>query len=518
MTADSHSRPIEPPRSSARAAHSPFLRFAARALARTSPRRFAERGSSRRRCARALATTATTVGERLRRERTRLALALGARRPGRRAAARTGDGDRCPISPTRRSDAALAAAIAERTPDAEPRGLRDPRARQARRPRAQLFVRRRPHLALRSRDPAAAAARGAGPGGGALSASGSSSCCRSGPQDGYVFRVDLRLRPSPEVTPIALPVDAAICYYETSALPWERAAFIRARAAAGDIGARPLFPRGDPPVRLAALARFRRDRRDPVDQPRGSATIMRRARRSAPATTSSAAAAASARSSSSPRSTSSSMAAASRSCARRRRSTRWRRWPRPGGSTPDDRRGASATPIALLRTIEHRLQMVDDRQTHSLPADPRRARQCRAAARPRRRRGAARPARAACRARSARIYDALAAERGRAAVRTIPTSLDAELARCGFAEAEAALRADRGLALGQGRARCASPPAREAFEAMLPDADRGVRRRRPIRCARSTGSSDIVDELPSGVNFYRLLEARPALAEHLARS
>src|SRR6185437_3353871 len=54
-------------------------------------------------------------------------------------------------------------------------------------------------------------------------------------EDGYVQRVDLRLRPSPEVTPIALPVDAAISHYESSALPWERAASIRARAAAGDI-------------------------------------------------------------------------------------------------------------------------------------------------------------------------------------------------------------------------------------------------------------------------------------------
>jgi len=54
-------------------------------------------------------------------------------------------------------------------------------------------------------------------------------------EDGYVQRVDLRLRPSPEVTPIALPLNAAISHYESSALPWERAAFIRARAAAGDI-------------------------------------------------------------------------------------------------------------------------------------------------------------------------------------------------------------------------------------------------------------------------------------------
>ena len=52
--------------------------------------------------------------------------------------------------------------------------------------------------------------------------------------DGYVFRVDMRLRPSPEVSPVALPVEAAISYYESSALAWEQAAYIRSRAAAGD--------------------------------------------------------------------------------------------------------------------------------------------------------------------------------------------------------------------------------------------------------------------------------------------
>jgi [glutamine synthetase] adenylyltransferase / [glutamine synthetase]-adenylyl-L-tyrosine phosphorylase len=51
---------------------------------------------------------------------------------------------------------------------------------------------------------------------------------------GYVFRVDLRLRPNPEISPIILPVTAAISHYESSALPWERAAFIRARACGGD--------------------------------------------------------------------------------------------------------------------------------------------------------------------------------------------------------------------------------------------------------------------------------------------
>ena len=52
--------------------------------------------------------------------------------------------------------------------------------------------------------------------------------------DGYVLRVDLRLRPASEATPLAIPVNAAISHYESSALSWERAAFVRARAAAGD--------------------------------------------------------------------------------------------------------------------------------------------------------------------------------------------------------------------------------------------------------------------------------------------
>ena len=121
---------------------------------------------------------------------------------------------------------------------------------------------------------------------------------------GYVARVDLRLRPSPEVTPIVLPVDAAISYYESQALPWERAAFIRARAAAGDRALGEAFLGEIQPVHLAPRARFRGDRRNSRDLARASATISRKARRSAPASTSSAAAAAFARPNSSPRSSS----------------------------------------------------------------------------------------------------------------------------------------------------------------------------------------------------------------------
>jgi glutamate-ammonia-ligase adenylyltransferase len=52
---------------------------------------------------------------------------------------------------------------------------------------------------------------------------------------GYVFRTDLRLRPSPEATPIAMTFAAAEHYYQSEALTWERVAFIRCRVCAGDV-------------------------------------------------------------------------------------------------------------------------------------------------------------------------------------------------------------------------------------------------------------------------------------------
>lgn len=53
--------------------------------------------------------------------------------------------------------------------------------------------------------------------------------------DGYVFRVDLRLRPDPSSTPAAVSTPAALEYYESVGQNWERAAFIKARAVAGDL-------------------------------------------------------------------------------------------------------------------------------------------------------------------------------------------------------------------------------------------------------------------------------------------
>jgi glutamate-ammonia-ligase adenylyltransferase len=53
-------------------------------------------------------------------------------------------------------------------------------------------------------------------------------------KDGFVFRCDLRLRPDPSATPLALSFDAAETYYESLGQNWERAAMIKARAHAGD--------------------------------------------------------------------------------------------------------------------------------------------------------------------------------------------------------------------------------------------------------------------------------------------
>ncbi len=55
--------------------------------------------------------------------------------------------------------------------------------------------------------------------------------------EGYVFRTDLRLRPDASVTPVCLSMAAASAYYEAEGRTWERAAYIKARPCAGDMAA-----------------------------------------------------------------------------------------------------------------------------------------------------------------------------------------------------------------------------------------------------------------------------------------
>ncbi len=54
-------------------------------------------------------------------------------------------------------------------------------------------------------------------------------------EEGYVFRVDLRLRPDPAATPPVISLPAALSYYESQGRTWERAAFSKARPVAGDM-------------------------------------------------------------------------------------------------------------------------------------------------------------------------------------------------------------------------------------------------------------------------------------------
>ncbi len=56
-------------------------------------------------------------------------------------------------------------------------------------------------------------------------------------RDGYVLRTDLRLRPDPGVTPVVVAMGAAEQYYESLGQNWERAAMIKARPVAGDLDA-----------------------------------------------------------------------------------------------------------------------------------------------------------------------------------------------------------------------------------------------------------------------------------------
>jgi glutamate-ammonia-ligase adenylyltransferase len=59
--------------------------------------------------------------------------------------------------------------------------------------------------------------------------------------EGYVFRIDLRLRPDPASTPLVISTLAAETYYEGMGQNWERAAMIKARVVAGDEAAGEMF-------------------------------------------------------------------------------------------------------------------------------------------------------------------------------------------------------------------------------------------------------------------------------------
>ncbi len=329
-------------------------------------------------------------------------------------------------------------------------------------------------------------------------------------EEGYAFRIDLRLRPSPEVTPIVLPVDAAISYYESSALPWERSAFIRARAAAGDAALGRYFLEAVHPFvwrrsldygaigEIRAISRRIRDHYAQgqafgpgYDLKRGRGGIReieffvqvhqlihggREPELRAPRTLDALAALAEA------------------------------------GRIAAADAAALAEAYRLFRTIEHRLQMVDDRQTHSLPADEGaldNVARLHGLAGGESLLGLLRPHVE----RVAALYDTLVEEEGDRLPED-PDALDAALARAGLAQPAAARARIEGWRSGKIRS-LRTPAAREAFEAMLPVLIEAFGAA-PDPIAAMNRFEDLVMGLPSGVNFYRLLEARPGLTQLLA--
>ena len=328
--------------------------------------------------------------------------------------------------------------------------------------------------------------------------------------EGYVFRVDLRLRPSPEATPPALPFEAALSYYESSALPWERAAFIRARACAGDralgenflAAIRPFVWRRS--IDYGALHEIRTITRRIRDhhaqgQTFGPGFDLKRGRGGireveffaqihqlihggrepalrAPATLDALAA----------------LADAARI----------------------DRGDAEALSDAyrLYRTIEHRLQMVDDQQTHSLPRDP--AALDNVAQLHGLEDGEAlldllRPHVE----RVGLCYDSLEPD-GEDVVPFDGQQLEKQLGLAGFSDTAAIARRVQGWRDGKART-LRTAVAREALEAMLPSLIRAFGKA-PDPDRALARFDDLVTQLPTAINLFRLIEARPALGQTLA--
>ncbi len=185
--------------------------------------------------------------------------------------------------------------------------------------------------------------------------------------DGYIFRTDLRLRPDPGSTPLAMSVQAAELYYESVGQNWERAAMIKAHPVAGNRAVGAAFLHDMTPyiwrkhLDFAAIHDIHSIKRQ-IDAHRGGGTVKVLGHN----------------------------VKLGRGGIREIEFFAQTQQLIFGGRNPSLRlRGTCETLRALaaaghvapraaeelieayafLRKVEHRLQMIDDRQTHSLPAD-----------------------------------------------------------------------------------------------------------------------------------------------------
>lgn len=320
--------------------------------------------------------------------------------------------------------------------------------------------------------------------------------------EGYVFRVDLRLRPASEVSPLALSFDGALSHYESSALAWERAAYIRARSAAGDVAAGQQFLRTIGPfiwrrsLDFTALeeirrlsARIREAHRGPqrpepgfnLKQGRGGIReveffaqthqLIHGGRRPALQV----------------RGTRAALDALAAE-----------------GIIEAETAGQLGQCYDRLRTVEHRLQMVNDRQTHSLPKDPQAIENL---------------------ARLDGLTDAAALIEDLTAVtHMVATHYDALLGgperlnhSSTVAEGNAAPEVIARIERWRDTLRTLkSPEARAAFAEVRPILEQSIAAApEPERALNRLET--VLQQVPTAINLFRLFEARPGLLDQVLR-
>jgi [glutamine synthetase] adenylyltransferase / [glutamine synthetase]-adenylyl-L-tyrosine phosphorylase len=331
--------------------------------------------------------------------------------------------------------------------------------------------------------------------------------------DGYVFRVDMRLRPSPEASPIVLPIETAISYYESSALAWEQAAFIRSRVCAGDQDMGDYFLKAIQPFiwrksldfgQLKNITNMTGQIRAAYSkgQQLGPGFDVKRGH------------------------------GGIRECEFFAQAHQLIHGGRDAALRVADTRSALAVlgqagwikqseaetlaqAYETLRTVEHRLQMHDDRQTHEIPANTETAdavarlhglkdgEALLALLRP-------------VTAEVAAIYDRMVDENGTDGPRLADEGLPLEdqLSDMGYTDQAAVMQ--RLVRWRSGKIRAIrSTSAREAFEAVLP-AIMAALAQAPDRDQAIARFDNMIETMSSAINVFRLLEARPALLQLVA--
>lgn len=329
--------------------------------------------------------------------------------------------------------------------------------------------------------------------------------------EGYALRVDLRLRPASEISPLAVPVGAALTHYQGAALAWERAAFTRARAAAGDIAAgeafldeiRPFVWRGQLDFgaieEIRALTHRIRHSHDGPPAP-GPGFDVKRGRGGIREIEFYA--------------QTHQLIHGGRDLSLRVRGTRAAldALARAGWIAPENAVTLGEA-YDRLRQIEHRLQMVGDRQTHALPDGTALDNVARLDGLPD---GAALVAELTeLTARTGRIYEELIgrSEPAPAPVAMPVSALAHNLAAWGFPEPDTL--AERIESWRDGRhAAIRSPQAVEAWDRLAPALLEAIGQSDdPVRAI--TRWERIIESVPSAITTFRLLHARPDLTRRL---